>query len=212
MSPGPQPPGSSPAPRPSPTANPSLCVTSPLSISPDAPGDPQALRPASACLLKQRLLRHNPMHKADVQRRLASIRSLLSSASSARERPIVRGIVWVPPAAGSIPRAASGSPKTASSEAIRMSQSIAISIPEPITNPCNAATIGLSSDRNWPQTSRSQRTCLAMTLEGAVPNSVRSAPVQKALSPSPRSRTQRTSGSYRTASSAWLISSRIWML
>ena len=77
-----------------------------------------------------------------------------------------------------------------------MSQSIAISIPEPITNPCNAATIGLSRDRNVAPDVPLPAHLLAMTLEGAVPNSVRSAPGAEGPVPSPRSRMQRTSGSY----------------
>ena len=48
--------------------------------------------------------------------------------------------------------------------------------------------------RNRPHRSRSHLTWRAITLDGAVPNSVRSAPVQNALSPSPRSSTLLTSG------------------
>ncbi|OGO43235.1 MAG: hypothetical protein A2137_05150 [Chloroflexi bacterium RBG_16_58_8] len=52
-----------------------------------------------------------------------------------------------------------------------------------------------------PQTSLAKRACRAMTGEGAVKNSVRSAPAQKAFSPAPLRRTTATPGSSRTAPS-----------
>ena len=131
------------------------------------------------------------------------------STSMARPLPTIRESVWVPPAAGSIASDASGMLNTASSEASRMSHSAAISRPEPITWPCSAATTGFSMEANSPQRSRAHRTSRATAWEGAVPNSVRSAPAQKPRPPTPRRMAARTPGSSRTASIAWKSSSLI---
>ena len=56
---------------------------------------------------------------------------------------MVRGRVWVPPAAGMSPSFASGIAKEASVDAMRRSQRRAISSPEPMQWPWMAATRGL---------------------------------------------------------------------
>ena len=106
---------------------------------------------------------------------------------------MVRGRVWVPPAAGMSPRFASGILKEASVDARRRSQRRAISNPEPMQWPWMATIRGLSRSRKRPQRSRLQRASRAATTDGAVPNSVRSAPAQKLL-PMPERRIDPISG------------------
>ena len=77
------------------------------------------------------------------------------------------------------------------------SQSSAISMPPPTARPCTAATVAARTRRSRPHTSRRQRTSRATTGDGALPNSRRSPPVEKA-GPLPRSTTTRTPGSAST--------------
>ena len=135
----------------------------------------------------------------------------VSNTSDAQAGPVARGSVWEPPAAGIIPRSVSGMANTVSSAAMRKSHRSAISTPDPMQNPCTAATTGLSKFNICPQTSRCHRTRRAIASDGAAPNSVRSAPAQKPR-PSPVTSRARTSGSSATAASASEKSSLIWIL
>ena len=105
-------------------------------------------------------------------------------------------------AAGMRLRRVSGIEKEASVAAMRRSHSRAISRPEPMQWPWMAATRGFWRLRKRHQRSRAFWASRAATIEGAEPNSVRSAPAQKFL-PTAERRTTRTSGSSRTASRAW---------
>src|SRR3989442_1644730 len=95
---------------------------------------------------------------------------------------------------------------------MRKSEHIGSSMPAPRAKPWIAAIRTLSSESMKPQRSRSRRPRRASTYEGAVPNSLMSAPAEKARSPAPLKMTTRTSGSSRTACMRSQRSSRICTL
>ena len=77
----------------------------------------------------------------------AGMRRPVISSSSAMPNGTSRPMRCVPPAPGMMPRATSGRPKLAVSEATRMSQAIAVSQPPPRAKPLTAAMIGFHISR-----------------------------------------------------------------
>mmetsp|Transcript_2256 Transcript_2256/g.4833 ORF Transcript_2256/g.4833 Transcript_2256/m.4833 type:complete len:200 (+) Transcript_2256:307-906(+) len=103
-------------------------------------------------------------------------------SSLARDAPINRGSLCVPPAPGMIASEVSGSPRTAFVEAIRMSAARANSRPPPTATPSMAATTGMGRDANLSIVFRSKATKSAVSSSVMVARSFRSAPAENTLS------------------------------
>ncbi len=107
-----------------------------------------------------------------------------------------------------MPTRASGSATTQSSAAMRTSHCKASSKPKPTALPCIDATIGTGMARRSPHTSRPHRASRIANNDGAVPNSLRSAPAEK-WSPVAVKTTTWTPGSAITAVSTSHNASRV---